>query len=374
MIKKWEIKTSPAPRFPDRKLLLMSSENRGDAEKLKKSFIGYVGVVFKNDSADFQWAAYVYGASANIETLINQELKDLSVGKAGSSEKKKPAPEKKDEFPKKAQKPDTKISANTDAAAAKKPVEPAKITKEVKPAAPEKGSSVPPPAIEQFEKKSSPDAKAAGGASELLETFDKASSGKKADKAAASAEDAAESPPAGAVPSAPVIEKFEQLTPDQSAKKPLTEPLVETFAGKDEPAVQKEEVAAEPEKTEPDPARKDAKPIDVLYLCPENGKDKAEIVKENIAKIVAEKNINFDFKSAGVVVYSAGASKESVMEEIVKYKFSFVLVVAPDAMGEELLREIKKKGFVPKVITEDNIDKKFRYLNLITDIVLSPRR
>jgi len=349
MIKKWEIKSSPAPRFPDRKLLLMSSESRGDAEKLKKSFIGYVGVVFKNDSADFQWAAYVYGASANIETLINQELKDLSVGKSGSAEKKKPAPEKKDEFPKKAQKPDTKISAKTDAAVAKKPVEPAKITEEVKPAAPEKGSSVPAPAIEQFEKKSSPDAKAAGGASELVETFDKA-------------------------PTAPVIEKFEQLTPDQSAKKPLTEPLVETFAGKDEPAVQKEEVAPEPEKTEPDPARKDAKPIDVLYLCPENGKDKAEIVKENIAKIVAEKNINFDFKSAGVVVYPAGASKESVMEEIVKYKFSFVLVVAPDAMGEELLREIKKKGFVPKVITEDNIDKKFRYLNLITDIVLSPRR
>jgi len=374
MIKKWEIKSSPAPRFPDRKLLLMSSEGRGDAEKLKKSFIGYVGVVFKNDSADFQWAAYVYGASANIEKLINQELKDLSVGTSVSAAKKQPVTEKKDEFPKKAQKPDAQISANTEAAAVKKPVEPAKTTKEEKPDVSGKEGSAPAQAIEQFEKKSSPGTKSAGGVSELLETFDKASAGKKADKAATSAEGAAESPPAGVTPNAPVIEKFEQLTPDQSAKKPLTEPLIETFAGKDEPAVQKEEAAAEPEKTEPDPARKDAKPIDVLYLCPENGKDKAEIVKENIAKIVAEKNINFDFKSAGVVAYSGNATKESVMEEITKYKFSFVLVVAPDAMGEELLREIKKKGFVPKVITEDNIDKKFRYLNLITDIVLSPRR
>ncbi|MCD6311857.1 MAG: hypothetical protein J7M11_05305, partial [Elusimicrobia bacterium] len=168
--------------------------------------------------------------------------------------------------------------------------------------------------------------------------------------------------------------------PDQSSAKPLAGPLIETFAGAEKTAVQQEKTQASPEKEteaekpEVTPARKDAKPIDVLYLCPESGRDKADLVKENIAKIVTEKNINFDFKSAGVVAYQEGATKESVMEEIAKYKFSFVLVVAPDSMGEELLREIKKKGFVPKVITEDNIDKKFRYLNLITDIVLSPRR
>ncbi len=362
MIKKWQIKSSPAPKFPDRKLLFFSSEDRGDAEKLKKSFTGYVGVVFKSDSADFQWAAYVYGASANIEKLINQELKELSLEPA--------AEPKKIEFPKKAQKPEEKISADADAAAAKKPVEPAKTTKEEKSAVSEKEVSAAAPVIE---KKAVPTEKPAetkdSVSAPVIEQF-----GKK---------EAPVSPEKEKKLSVPVIEKFEQLTPDQSAEKPLGSPLIETFAGSEKPAVQKEEAPPAPsapekepeaEKTDAKPGRKDARPIDVLYLCPESSRDKADIVKENIAKIVAEKNINFDFKPAGVVVYSEGASKESIMEEIKKYKFSFVLVVAPDAMGEELLREIKKKGFVPKVITEDNIDKKFRYLNLITDIVLSPRR
>jgi len=428
MIKKWEIKSSPAPQFPDRKLLLMSSEGRADAYELKKSFRGYIGVVLKSDTADFQWQAYVYGASANIEKLINQELKELSaesgtapVGKklaaptAKPAEKKEIAPEKKKtapteapaavkepeaepekiEFPEKTQKPEGKISADAQVAAAKKPADPTKIAKEEKPAAPEKEVGAPAPAIEQFEKKSSPDAKAAGGVSELLETFEKPSSEKKEEPVSPSGEkkaDKAEKPVApktadaaavtekAAPAAAPVIEKFEQFTPDQSSAKPLAGPLIETFAGAEKTAVQQEKTQASPEKEteaekpEVTPARKDAKPIDVLYLCPESGRDKADLVKENIAKIVTEKNINFDFKSAGVVAYQEGATKESVMEEIAKYKFSFVLVVAPDSMGEELLREIKKKGFVPKVITEDNIDKKFRYLNLITDIVLSPRR
>ncbi|MDO9513663.1 MAG: hypothetical protein Q7J59_03520, partial [Elusimicrobiota bacterium] len=88
MIKKWEIKSSPAPRFPDRKLLLMSSQGKDDAEKLKKSFAGYMGVVFSSDSADFQWAAYLYGASANIEKLINQELKELSLESSVKTAKK----------------------------------------------------------------------------------------------------------------------------------------------------------------------------------------------------------------------------------------------------------------------------------------------
>ena len=101
MIKKWEIKSSPAPQFPDRKLLLMSSEGRADAYELKKSFRGYIGVVLKSDTADFQWQAYVYGASANIEKLINQELKELSaesgtapVGKKLAAPTAKPAEKK----------------------------------------------------------------------------------------------------------------------------------------------------------------------------------------------------------------------------------------------------------------------------------------
>ncbi|MEA2082056.1 MAG: hypothetical protein U9O97_04900 [Elusimicrobiota bacterium] len=366
----------------------MSSDGRGDAEKLKKSFAGYVGVVFKNDSAGFQWAAYVYGASANIEKLINQELKELTSESAlapaaekpvASKTSEKPAEEiesvsekkqtvsaeaaaavkekavepKKMEFPKKAQKPVEKISAAD--AGVKKEGEPAAVTKEEKPAGALKEDNVAAPEIEQFDKKSAPGSKDGGGVKEVPTSAE------------------------GAVPASPVIEKFEQLTPDQSAEKPLAGPLIETFEKSEKPVSGKEEAPAlrekegEPEKTETVSPRKDAKPIEVLYLCPETGKDKADVVKENIAKIVAEKNINFDFKSVGVVLYPEGASKESVMEEIAKYKFSFILVVVPDAMGEELLREIKKKGFVPKVITEDNIDKKFRYLNLITDIVLSPR-
>ena len=363
MIKKWEIKASPAPSFPDRKLLLMSSEGKGDAEKLKKSFAGYMGVVFASGSADFQWAAYLYEASANIEKLIEQELKATSPESASPKpspkleEKTETPPEKKMEFPKKAPKPAEKTPP-AEAVKAEKPAETAKPEeaeeKETKTDTTEKPSKpepAPAPVIEKFEKREP-----------------------------AKTEKTEEALAPETAPAAPIIEKFEQFTPDQSAVKPLTEPLIETFArerAEEKPAA---EPAAEtvsesaPVHKEAPPVRKDVKAIEVLYLCPESAKDKAEIVKENIAKIVAEKNINFDFKSAGLVLYKPGANKESVMADVAKYKFSFVLVVAPDAMGEELLREIKKKGFVPKVITEDNIDKKFRYLNLITDIVLSPRR
>ncbi|MBA3065543.1 hypothetical protein FP828_03525 [bacterium] len=335
--------------------------------------------MFKSEAADFQWAAYIYGASANIEKLINQELQELSLEHPAEvkTEKKTVVKEQssadiiKDEFPKKKAKPkEEKISEKPSMEVSSEPEPPAAISAA--------------PAIEQFERQGtsavkSPAATAAPAVSELLETFDKPSLQKKAEPVVPVLE-TFEKPDEAPAAAAPVIEKFEQFTPDQSAEKPLSGPLIETFAGSATPAAQKEEAPVVPEK-EPEiekpearPIRKDATPIDVLYLCPERSKDKADLVKENIAKIVAEKNINFEFKSAGVVVYAPGAAKAGVMEEIAKYKFSFILVVAPDAMGEELLREIKKKGFVPKVITEDNIDKKFRYLNLITDIVLSPRR
>jgi len=421
----------------------MSSKGKDDAEKLKKSFAGYMGVVVSSDNADFQWAAYLYGASANIEKLINQELKELSLESSAKTAKKsetpppkkegdialgvetkpvpleekpsekKAPPEKKMEFPKRAPKPEEKTPDASDAKAEKSDEPAKKEEKTEKPSlsegavaetaqmpvieAPAKGAESAGPVIEQFEKSSAPP-KAVPGVADLLETFDKPAASKapapetavsetKPEPAKTEKIEGATAPKTADLKAAPEIEKFEQFTPDQSVAKPLAGPLIETFAEKTaEPKTaaaseaSKEEAAAppvketEPEKTEAPPVRKDAKAIDVLYLCPEKAKDKADIVKENIAKIVAEKNINFDFKPAGVVVYSPGASKESVMEEIAKYKFSFVLVVAPDALGEELLREIKKKGFVPKVITDDNIDKKFRYLNLITDIVLSPRR
>ena len=377
MIKKWEIKASPAPSFPDRKLLLMSSEGKGDAEKLKKSFAGYMGVVFASGSADFQWAAYLYEASANIEKLIEQELKATSLESASPKpspkleEKTETPPEKKMEFPKKAPKPAEKTP----------PAEAVKAEKAVEAAKPEEAEEKETKTA-KAEKPSKPEVKAEAAAkpaeepepatAPVIEKFEKREPAKTEKTEEALAPETA--------PAAPIIEKFEQFTPDQSAVKPLTEPLIETFArerAEEKPAA---EPAAEtvsesaPVHKEAPPVRKDVKAIEVLYLCPESAKDKAEIVKENIAKIVAEKNINFDFKSAGLVLYKPGANKESVMADVAKYKFSFVLVVAPDAMGEELLREIKKKGFVPKVITEDNIDKKFRYLNLITDIVLSPRR
>ncbi|MBA3065615.1 hypothetical protein KJ633_02655, partial [bacterium] len=206
MIKKWEIMSSPAPQFPDRKLLLLSSKSRADAEKLKESFAGYVGVVFKSEAADFQWAAYIYGASANIEKLINQELKELSLEHPAEvkTEKKTVVKEQssadiiKDEFPKKKAKPKEETIS-----------EPAAISAG--------------PAIEQFERQGTFAVKspAAPAVSELLETFDKPSLQKKAEPVAPVLE-TFEKPDEAPAAAAPVIEKFEQFTPDQSAEKPLS--------------------------------------------------------------------------------------------------------------------------------------------------------
>ena len=62
------------------------------------------------------------------------------------------------------------------------------------------------------------------------------------------------------------------------------------------------------------------------------------------------------------------------MSQITGNDFNFVLSIAPDEQIDPVLRELREKKFILKIITEDNIDKKFRYLNLITDIVLSHGR
>jgi len=180
-----------------------------------------------------------------------------------------------------------------------------------------------------------------------------------------------------------VIEKFERLTPDSSSEAPLQRPVLESFEKtvlkreKEEPKTSSDvSIPAPPERKPVPPASevKGRKTIEVAYFCPAEKKEMMVQVKENITKIVEEKNINFAFKAVAEILYEKAQTKEAVIDQIKSCSFDFLIAIAPDLQGDVILKEIKKKGYMPKVIAEDNIDKKFRYLNLITDIILSPRK
>lgn len=158
--------------------------------------------------------------------------------------------------------------------------------------------------------------------------------------------------------------KFEKLAPDESDEEPLRKPIIKYF--EDE---KKEIVSGEENKAAP---IKNPKIIRVIYLCPEGKRELLKQVKNSINKIILEKSINFNFTPAAEIFYKKDEASEEVMRQVTRNPFNFVLSIAPDKQGEAILKELRKKDFILKVITEDNIDKKFRYLNLITDIVLSP--
>jgi len=160
-----------------------------------------------------------------------------------------------------------------------------------------------------------------------------------------------------------VISAAERLAPDESGDTPLQKPVIKYFEEE-----KKQVVSGEKNKA---PLEKKPEIIRVVYLCPEGKSELLSQVKSSIKRIVLEKGINFNFVPSAEILYKKADVSGRIMSQITESNFNFVLSIAPDEQVDPVLRELREQKFILKIITEDNIDKKFRYLNLITDIVLS---
>jgi hypothetical protein len=350
MIKNWKLEKKPSRLFPDRGILFIDSSLE-EAKTLKKCFSGILGVVFKSGRSDLPWAMYVYGASENILKLIEQEIGVIAAGKK--------KPEKKAEFPKPAE--TTKKPLQEEIKAEKKP-EASPQEKEKEKVQEEKPEVKEKPKEEKKEEKKPISAEVTADREEKPEEKKVEIKIEKFEKPTEEKVEAV----------TPRVEHFEKLTPDSAAEPPVAKPIIERFDEKvaEPPKAEEEGKRKEDEKKE----KKGAQAIKIIYFCPEAKQDLINQVKSSIETIISEKNINFTFEAVANIIYGKDEPRQDIIGRIVQNKFSFIIAVAPDENGENILRELKRKGYIPKVITEDNIDKKFRYLNLITDIVLSPRK
>ena len=365
MIKNWKLEKKPCKTFADRGILFIDSSLE-EAKLLKKSFTGILGVVFKSGKKDFPWAMYVYGASENILKLIEQEIGVISAGSLAKSkmekeiqkkeetkEKQEEKKEKKEEFPK----PLRKLGKVEEKPTTGEKSESVSATEEF----PGKKLSSPESPLKETRKDEEPREKA-----EKKKPPEKKKQEIKTEKFEGSKEGK------GEISDAPV-EHFEKLTPDSAPETPQPQPLIERFENVSTASV--EDKRAESKSVEKsEKPRTASQVIKIVYFCPEAKKDLISQVKTNIETIISEKNINFNFEAAAVVIYGKNEPRQDIIGKVLEKEFDFVIAIAPDENDENILRELKRKGFIPKVITEDNIDKKFRYLNLITDIVLSPRK
>ncbi len=160
-----------------------------------------------------------------------------------------------------------------------------------------------------------------------------------------------------------LIPATEKLAPDESGDAPLRKPVIKYFEE------EKKQVVSG-KKNKP-PLEKKPEIIRVVYLCPEGRSELLSQVQSSINRIMLEKGINFNFAPAAEILYKKTETSGAIVSQITGKDFNFVLSIAPDEQIDPVLRELREKKFILKIITEDNIDKKFRYLNLITDIVLS---
>jgi len=327
MIKKWEIKEAPSKKISNRKILFVQCDELDDIKLLRKNFPGNFGVVFKSPDKNWQYAVFLYNTTSNILKLIEEEIKTPTPSQAvKKADKLKPevsTETKKEEVKKEeTKKPEGKVEEKKEEKVEKKE--------------------------EKKEEKEKPEAK--------IEKFEKVEAPEEISKAS------------------PIIETFEKLTPDSEEVQPLKKPLIERFEEKLEEDKKPEKKEEAKKETQPISPRKGAKKISLFYLTPSQKKDLPKVVHQHIETIVSEKNINFVFENSGLLTYEPDDIDTEIVKKLLNRTYNFVIFVAPDEKGDGIVKELKKHQCPFKVITEDNIDKKFRYLNLITDIVLSPNK
>jgi len=382
MIKKWEIKEAPSKRISNRKILFVQCDELNDVKILKKNFPGNFGVVFKSPDKNWQYAVFLYNSTPNILKLIEEEIKTPASPQVAKKETK-PQPEISEPKKEAPQKPEREVQEIAEPKSEtkeepKKEVKEEKTEKEASPKeeAKEKAKEEIKPEAKTEEKKEAPKEEAKKPEAKVEDKKDEKAKPEtkieKFEKVEVSKEEAPKT--------SPIIETFEKLTPDSEEAQPLKKPLIERFEGekeghgkevKEEKPAEKEEAKKE---TQPATPKKGAKKISLLYLTPAQKKDLPKTVHQHIETIVSEKNINFVFENSGLITYEPSEADAEIVKKLSDKSFNFVILVAPDEKGDGIAKELKKQQRPFKVITEDNIDKKFRYLNLITDIVLSPNK
>ncbi|HLD30168.1 MAG TPA: hypothetical protein VJC03_07480, partial [bacterium] len=110
--------------------------------------------------------------------------------------------------------------------------------------------------------------------------------------------------------------------------------------------------------------------VRIAYIYSAGKEKQLDIIEDNLNQIIEEKALKFKLERIMEIEYTSQLSGEYLKERIQELKSNIVLLVDPDGWDKDVGQFLRTSSIPFQVITQDNIDKKFRYLNLITDIAI----
>ena len=86
------------------------------------------------------------------------------------------------------------------------------------------------------------------------------------------------------------------------------------------------------------------------------------IIYDELVKLCMKVTIGFK--------YDTFESVNEIIPNIQRANIDIILVIAPPIDQEKWVTILRKESFPFQIITEDHLDQRFRYLNLITDLAV----
>ncbi|RLD16702.1 MAG: hypothetical protein DRI22_00955 [Caldiserica bacterium] len=120
--------------------------------------------------------------------------------------------------------------------------------------------------------------------------------------------------------------------------------------------------------------KKEVKKIRVTYILPAGKEDLLDKVEEGIKNVILEKDLKYEFEKILILKQDARITPQELATRAKDSDCDVVIIVAPENWGKEVVSILRSLSVPFQIITEDNVDKKFRYLNLITEIALLSTR
>jgi len=157
--------------------------------------------------------------------------------------------------------------------------------------------------------------------------------------------------------------------------------VIERFEPKKEEKEEKKEVKVEIERfggeskeEKKEKLKREIKKVRVTYIFPAGKEELLEKVEEGIKNVILEKNLKYEFEKVLSLRQDAKVTPQELATRAKESDCDVVIIVAPENWGKEVVSILRSLRIPSQIITEDNVDKKFRYLNLITDVALLSSR